>query len=945
MDAQTIVAGVAGLGALGYGISTGIGAARSLLRSQRGSPRGDGSGRRYDSSPPLSSLSPSRQVANQLRSTSVAGIFGSYIRHRDGSYTCAWHAELKPSMLDEDFYTEDRRRQIARMLASDLPAGACIQWRWRVVPDRGVALDAARRAAVGADVHREAAELCELNGAFLEGLAATNQFRRDVLSLWVRIPARLPSDKRAGIKVGLQRIGHDVRRTGGLDAAKAIFRGYGNLDGGIVKRLLEDEREAMRLAEKYFARVEALSPLKMKRFTRSEVWRALFDGHNLTSSHTPSEPRIDGTDISSYLISEDIRYKSWYVLQGNDHVIPATIVSMIKPPNETITETTLRQFATNPALTFNHTTLVEYVVIDKKRAKRKLDKLIDRTKKSSRSLKTAQEQYTPEGLRKIKELEAVRYELTKTGETLTPSRFRVVVFGEPVTNHEELKASLKELDRRRDVCIQAIQEMEGALARAEDSASLLVQYRHTLVGELDGRSIGREIEETTDTVSCLAPLEGAFKGMRSPHSVFPTVTRRLTSFDLLDPQLGSPVVTVLGTKSAGKSSIMGQIIVDFLGRKNRAHVHLCDYGMSFEPMCEVLGGIHWRFKFADPRPINVFDYPGLHEGMMPDRQQESLVVEDLLRLSGGKADDRVERDILTGVVHAVYRNEVAYNASSSDQKREPTLSHVLNMLDTFPFDTAAHEERAADLKLSLAKYRDHEWLDQPTHPGYRTPNRFHVYELKDLEAFPPDVRDSISFRSAARITQASGRVDEDGMIDIVLGIFDEVWRYAKQFPPIIDALKVVARTGRKEGFVSMLATHSQKDLKELVDVTSTAGMRIIGKLAGNFDDLIEEARLSPEAVAAVKAISNVTGVRRQYVVVCDFEDGQVVEMIENRMSPVLYWIQTNNIHERNARTSAARLVPDWTLMDAVAHCAAHYPQGLAAAGRTTLDERLLPLAA
>lgn len=937
MEPQAIVAGFLGLGALGYGVATGVGAAQSLLKSHRRNSRPPGRDGADPSSP--------GHEANQLRTTSIAGLFGPYVRHRDGSYTCAWHAELKPSMLDEDFYTEDRRRQIARMLASDLPAGTVIQWRWRVVPDRGEAIDAARKASNGADVHRAAAALCELNAAFLEGLAASGGVRRDVLSLWVRVPSRLPSDKRAGLGRGLKRIGRDARRTGGLDAAKAVIRGYGKLDGGVVKRLLDEEREALARAEKYFARIEALSPLKLTRFTRPDLWRALFDGHDLTGRHTPAEPRGDGTDLSSYLTAEDLRYQSWYVLHRGARVMPSTIVSMVKPPNATITEKTLRQFATNPALTFNHTTLVEYVVMEKKKAKRKLDKLIDRTKKSSRSLKTAQEQYTPEGLRKIKELEAVRYELTKTGETLTPSRFRVIVFGEPAASHEALRDSVKELDRRRDLVIQAIQEMEGALARAEDSASLRAQYRHTVVGELDAKPIGREIEETTDTVSCLAPLEGAFRGMRAPHSVFPTVTRRLTCFDLLDPQLGSPVVTVLGTKSAGKSSIMGQIIVDFLGRKHRAHVHLCDYGMSFEPMCEVLGGVHWRFKFADPRPINVFDYPGLRDGVMPDRQQESLVVEDLLRLSGSGADDRVGRDILTAVVHAVYRNEVAYNASSSDQKREPTLSHVLNMLDTFPFDTAAHEERAADLKLSLAKYREHEWLDQPTHPSFRAPNRFHVYELKDLEAFPPDVRDSISFRVAARITQASGRAAADGLIDVVLGIFDEVWRYGKQFPPIIDALKVVARTGRKEGFVSMLATHSQKDLKDLVDVTSTAGMRIIGKQAGNFDDLIEEARLSPEAVAAVKAISNVTGVRRQYVVACDFEDGQVVEMIENRQSPVLYWIQTNNIHERNARAKAANLVPGWTLMDAAAHCAAHYPQGLAAAGRSTLDESRLPVAA
>lgn len=932
IDSLFVIGGALSLGAVGYGVSCGIAASRGLLSFYQHHDEAQADGRSDNHRANISFV---RQPQTQLRTTSIAGLMGDYVRHRDGSYSCAWHVEMMPTMLAEDFYLEDKRRQLARALAAELPKGSVIQWRWRVVPDYGELIDAARRASKGAEVHPAANELCELNTAFIEGQAASGGFRRDVLTLWVRVPARLPGDHHEGIGGSLARVGRDVRRSGASGVIKAVARGYQHLDDGKVKRLLDDEREAARRAERFFANIEGGCPLKLKRFARTELWHALFGGHNLNARHIPAEPMYDGLDIGDYLCGETIQGESWYLLHGNT---PLTIVSMIKPPNETINEKTVRHFATHPDLTFNHTTLIEYVPLDRKKTKKRLDKLIDRTKKTNKSFGTGKEKYTPEALRKVKELEAVRMELTRAGEALIQCRFRVVIFGEPVRTQANLHDSLKELERRRDKVVEAMQEMPGCLARSESPAALRAQYRHLVVGELDARPTGREIEEVTDSLSCLAPMENAFTGMRHPHSIFPTVTRRLTGYDLLGTQLGSTVTTVLGTKSAGKSTIMGTLLLDFLGRKHRPAADVCDYGLTFESVCEVLGGQHWRFDFARPRPVNVMDYPGLYDGAKPDFQQLSLVVEDLRRLAGADTKDTVARDILTLVVGAVYRNELAYNEISDGERREPRLSHVLNMLDAYPFDTLAHTNRAADLKIGLEKWRDHEWLDQPTDAAYRNGNSLNVYELRDLEAFPPDVRDSMTFRIAARITQAVGRIDSEGQINPRLGIFDEIWRYPKQFPAIIEVMQIVARTGRKEGFALICASHSQKDFDPITDITKTAGMRIIGKQAGSFDDLIKEARLSPEAVAAVGAISNITGVRRQYVVVCDFEDGQVVEMIENRQSPILYWTMTSAVNERNARRRAMDLVPGWELKDAIAYLAATYPQGLEIAGRTTLDE-------
>jgi hypothetical protein len=43
---------------------------------------------------------------------------------------------------------------------------------------------------------------------------------------------------------------------------------------------------------------------------------------------------------------------------------------------------------------------------------------------------------------------------------------------------------------------------------------------------------------------------------------------------------------------------------------------------------------------------------------------------------------------------------------------------LLALLETYPFPSQAVRERAATLQLALEKYRDHAWLDAPTHPDF-----------------------------------------------------------------------------------------------------------------------------------------------------------------------------------------------------------------------------------
>jgi len=176
-------------------------------------------------------------------------------------------------------------------------------------------------------------------------------------------------------------------------------------------------------------------------------------------------------------------------------------------------------------------------------------------------------------------------------------------------------------------------------------------------------------------------------------------------------------------------------------------------------------------------------------------------------------------------------------------------------------------ERAATLQLALEKYRDHPWLDAPTHPDFAAESAYDVYELDSLDAFPQDVRETLANRVAARVVRSIGKLKADGTRTPTLLVFDEVWKIAVQYPEILRVIKRGARMGRKEAVVTMLATHAYEDFNGIHDITKTAGIKIIGKQIGDCSRLIADAGLSENAAAAVSAIKNIAGEYAQYVLV------------------------------------------------------------------------------
>jgi hypothetical protein len=189
------------------------------------------------------------------------------------------------------------------------------------------------------------------------------------------------------------------------------------------------------------------------------------------------------------------------------------------------------------------------------------------------------------------------------------------------------------------------------------------------------------------------------------------------------------------------------------------------------------------------------------------------------------------------------------------------------MLEAYDFGSDALSDRAKELALALEKYRGNPWLDAPTHPDFHLETPYDVYELDSLNAFQPDIKQTLASRIGARVIRAIGAKQADGTRAPTLLLFDEVHEYRDNFPGLIPVLKKGTRHGRKHNVVVLMMTHTYNDFEGMHDVTSTAGVKLIGKQTGDLSLLARDAKLSPRTLQAIGALQNVDGLYTQWVMV------------------------------------------------------------------------------
>ncbi len=875
------------------------------------------------------------------RDSSIIGLCDGALRHTDGSYACAWEVELAPTMFAHNHIVETRCDALARMLAIEKPPGTVVQFRYSSGPDPGLAILAHLCARGDGELtHLQASELHVSSMALYGAAAAAGAYRHQTLSLWVRVPVRQAGDDiNSGLSAFLPIAMSQLFKQSIRDLPGILREKWAEAkDDGVVRRLLKDEREAREKAEKVFRQIGRECPITLRRFNRQELWDAIYLGHRQNTQSIPMLPLTPGLDIRDYLCSETIRTEGDYVMHGSH---PAAVVSVFTPPQPAVAAEALRALTLNPSLNFRHTVIAEFIYLDQRKAARRLDRRIRQVRRSHIRADGRAKQ-SAEARAALVDLETVREHITGSREALIEMRFYALIYGPPARTREERIESLRILDRCCEAMVTAMKAIPGVEAAREEPDSLRAIYHRALTGEADRRPTGREITEVAGSLAALVPVESAWAGARRPHTLCSTPTGRLIGLDLFDRgAISSPLVLVLGQPGSGKSVMMARMINDVLATLPEARVRAVDFGESLGPHVDVVNGRHLRFNTGDPRTINIWDYPGLESGELPDETQIALVVMDAMRLARVKSDDSIAEDILTNVVTEVYKNEVPRNRQSG-MKHEPRHSNLLAMLDSYPFPSQSVRDRAATLALALEKYRDHPWIDAPTHPDFTSDSTYDVYELDSLDNFQQDVRETLAGRVAARVVRSIGKKKADGTRTPVMLVFDEVWKIRDKYPHILDVIKRGARQGRKENAVTMLATQAYEDFEKLYDITRTAGVKIIGKQIGDCTKLIDDAGLSDNAAAAIGAIKNVLGEYAQYVLALGSGFDQIVEMIQMDLSPAELWTFSTNPNERNARARVQSLTGR-PLSEVIGWLASVYPRGLVAAGLVEIDEKLLSL--
>ena len=884
-----------------------------------------------------------RHGQGRLRKGEVMGFDGDLLRYRDGSYGRAYRITLANTIYQSEEFTENRIDEISSLLNFDKPAGTTIQIRFDSLPGGGAVLRNHLGSINAQEAHPHAGLLHATNLKIYEDSIANELLKEQSATVWVRVPAQDAHDHPAILNF-LPSVNREIVRGGLIPFLTAPIANSKNaFSQNFVRREREREEKCRREAEKVFRSFEENFPkeLRLEAMKRQETFETLFVSHRRDNTAAPVLPeKIKCIDIRRYLTVGNIKADETDFVMHEQSL--ASIVSLKTPPQNFVTADTMRYLTCRGDLNFPHTIVLDFVALDVEASKKKLKKKIKRIEGSGNTFF---------GLKPLGEdAKVVREELTellrqveKGREKICKARINFIVFGGRARSRAELNEKTETLSERCEQMMSAVRKIPGADAVREEPARQRAIYPRLLAGELSQRETGQEFGEAASSLAAFVPTEGAWRGSPRPHSLFLTPDGQMFGLDLFDRNLiKSPTVIVTAASGEGKSVLGMRIITDILATKGRVKVRAIDYKNSLKPMCRLFGGRHINFAEADPKPLNVWNYPGIENGLPASKRQSTFVLTDLLNLSRTPKDDTITYSIAKLIVTEVYKISNTRNGSGRP-KFQPTLSHFLDLLGSYSWNET-ERTKANELYLKLNIYRGDVWLDAPTHADFDSESSFDVYELTSLSCLDEPVRESMGFRIAASIMQEIGEENSKGQITPFLFVCDEMKEITKHFPAILDLIGNTSLTGRKEGVVTLLMGQAYEHFSGTddapnpigIDLVKNSGVKIIGKQIGNFDRLVRDCELPPETQSAVRSIRNPYGIYTQWVMVIGSGDDKIVEMATVSQSPIERWNSTTDANERNARATTEALMPNQPFAFVLAWLASKYPLGLTAAGLTEI---------
>jgi hypothetical protein len=883
-------------------------------------------------------------LEGRLLPTEILGLDGNIIRYRDGSFGKAYSFEPANTLYDDAVLTERRIEDLKTLLKFDKAAGTIIQFRFANRPDDGRTLKNHLRTRNTGRSDPLAGLLQATNLAVYEGAISSGNVMMQSASVWIRVPVRDISDKSIFAR-SVPSLVREIRERGIFSLLLSPAVAGKNIHAQVyVEREEQAEKRCREKAERAFQAFETNFPaeLRLREMSTQEVFREIFVSHR--RDHNP-EPRLvpeRRTDLRRYIASTGIESRRESYLLHNGTL--ASLISLKALPNGFVTADIMRYLTATRNFSFPHEIVVDLTTTERQAAKKDMQKRIDRIDRS-RSTWFGFRQLKKDALVIKGDLENLLEQVEANNEEICQVRLNVIVFGGKVNSRREILDAAKVLDDRCDAVVSAVRKKTGADVVREDAARLRAIYPRTLAGELSPRRTGQELTETADSVISFVPTETNWRGSPRPHSIFMTPNGQMFGLDLYDRSLiKSPTAIVTAASGEGKSFLATMLITDIRAHRGDVKVRVMDYRYSFKPICRLFNGRHIEFNEREPKPINIWNYPGIERGIPPTKRQLSMVLMDVLILSKTPRTDAITSAIAATVIDEVYKMSIARNGVGRP-KFQPTLGHFLDLLKSYHW-SEGEKRQAGEIYLKLNIYRKDPWLNAPTHPDYDANSMFDVFELSTISNLDEKIRESIGFRISAQIMQEIGEEDEQNQKTPILFICDEVREINKHFPAIQELMAEATVTGRKEGLVTLLFSQAYEHFtgtaerpNEIgIDLVKNSGIKIIGKQIGGFERLAEDCELARETIAAVRAINNQYGRYTQWVMVIGSGNDKIIEMAEVHLSSTMLWANTNDTNEANSRRLIEKLRPDLPLAFIVTWLAGKYPNGLTAVGLTSIRE-------
>src|SRR6266850_4446310 len=219
--------------------------------------------------------------SGRRRDSSIVGIYRDALRHKDGDLTVVYQVETPATMFADDALVDIRYDDLARMLAFDKPSGTLVQFRYSTTPDPGQAITNVITSRALAGTHTLASLLQASNLDYLRGTAQSLPYRRSVLTMWIRVPPKKHGNPTMSALADFgDAFRQEMRERGIVSTLRDLAQIYSRTtDDSVVRRALEAEQQAYNHANRVWRVFENSSPLTLRRFTRQEIWEALFFGH------------------------------------------------------------------------------------------------------------------------------------------------------------------------------------------------------------------------------------------------------------------------------------------------------------------------------------------------------------------------------------------------------------------------------------------------------------------------------------------------------------------------------------------------------------------------------------------------------------------------------------------------------------------------------------------